>query len=57
MLQVIASSIMAAILLMEANIGAVIKAAVSCAAREISDDIQKVRGYQVIVTESCEETK
>lgn len=54
MLQVVAGSIMAAVLLVEANVRAVVEAAVGCAAGQVGNDIQKARGYQVIVAECCE---
>lgn len=53
-LQVVAGPVVAAVLLVEANVGAVVEAAVSRAARQVGDDVQKVRGHQVIVTKGCE---
>lgn len=44
---------MAAVLLVEANIRTVVEAAVGCAAGQVGNHIQKVRGYQVIVAKGC----
>lgn len=54
MLQVVAGSVVAAVLLVEANVGTVVEAAVGCAARQVGDHFQKVRGDQVVVAKCCE---
>lgn len=46
---------MAAVLLVEANIRAVVEAAVGRAAGQVGNHIQKVRGHQVIVAKRCED--
>ena len=53
MLQVVAGPIVAAVLLVEANIRAIVEAAVGRAARQVGNHFQKVRGYQVVVAKRC----
>lgn len=52
-LQVVTSAIVSAILLVEADVRAIVDASMGSAARQVSYHIQETRGHQVIVAVGC----
>lgn len=53
MLEVVTRAVVGPVLLVEADVGAVGRAAVRGAARQVGDHGQVVRGHQVIVAIAC----
>jgi len=52
-LQVVAGPVVAAVLLVETNVRAVVEATVGRAAGQVGNDLQEVRGHQVVVAKCC----